>query len=1211
FATSVLARVLDLQPDSLVAALARLRELGLIRAAGGDHRFAWDLRGAVLAGIEPDRLRQHRLAIAAALERESAASEAIAALVVRAGGAEALAELDIDSREQLARRCAAAGHSALASGAWQTAHRYLAVALASAGPGPDQVSLASDHASALALAGRVELSDAAFDELLARPLAPIVHAELVVARVRSLTAQDRMSEALELGFAALASRGVRIRRPVGNLGLLAAVVRAYLACRGLELDHLRAAPPIDPDLAAELLIASSLAEAAYSEDPRLFVLLAALRARRIARTGLHSTTPLTLGHFATVVGTILRQAEEAARLCALALELCDLVEGGAAQRPRVRSTTTMVVWPLVRPFDDSVEGLVECQREAIEVGDVGVANIVATGGLGLCLHAGLALTELHALGRRWRAQLERWSSPDALAAIDAWLEFVAVLVDPHRESTSLIADLELANVGVGTPVRHALALNGALALWLVGEREAAAARMEPLIDELERRLFGSWQIPPGVVMLAIVASHRAGDEPLDRRAAATRIRLALNLARRFARDSWANYGAHVELITAELERVRGNPDRAVHAYERARELASDSGNACMQAIACDRLTNLALATGRRVTARGAAVTAIAVLRRWGAEAAARQLEIAYADLLAVVVPNTRALAPRLESVTDPTRHKTALDPSAVLGVMHGISDELRLEEVVARVIGSAVASSGDERGVLLLGHDGVIGLVAEGDGATVEEFVDEPVPLSEAGEWVPRTIIEHALETGAVVVIDDAGTDLRFAGDPYLQDIELGSLLCMPIIRNRSAVVRSAAPGHGGERIGALLLEHRSASGAFPPERIEVLRILLAQAASAISHARLFEALHRSEVLFRSLVDGVPDMISLLDRQGRVEFINHVVEFGTDPAELVGVDSTLLMDPVCGPQWRAALEHVGTTGEPRELEIRANFPGGVTRWYSLRLNALEFGGKIRKLISIATDITDRKLAESDKLRLEAQLRQQQRLESVGTLASGVAHEINNPIQGIMNYADLILARSRDSELVVEFAAEILTESERIATIVRNLLAFSRQEAEHTPEQCSVERLIDATLSLIRAVIRRDDIELRVDVADQLHEIRCRQQQIQQILMNLVANARDALNERAGEADRPKTIEIRARNIEREGRGWVRISIEDCGVGIPDHIRARIFDPFFTTKGRDQGTGLGLAVSHGIAVEHGGELWLETELGVGTTFHLELPAAERD
>src|SRR5690606_33769130 len=271
----------------------------------------------------------------------------------------------------------------------------------------------------------------------------------------------------------------------------------------------------------------------------------------------------------------------------------------------------------------------------------------------------------------------------------------------------------------------------------------------------------------------------------------------------------------------------------------------------------------------------------------------------------------------------------------------------------------------------------------------------------------------------------------------------------------------------------------------------------------------------------------------------------------------------------------------------------------------------EFGGKIRKLISIATDITDRKLAESDKLRLEAQLRQQQRLESVGTLASGVAHEINNPIQGIMNYADLMLARADDAELVVDFAAEILTESERIATIVRNLLAFSRQEAEHTPEQCSVERLIDATLSLIRAVIRRDDIELRVDVADQLHEIRCRQQQIQQILMNLVANARDALNERAGEADRPKTIEIRARNIEREGRGWVRISIEDCGVGIPDHIRARIFDPFFTTKGRDQGTGLGLAVSHGIAVEHGGELWLETELGVGTTFHLELPAAERD
>ncbi|MFO7566144.1 MAG: AAA family ATPase [Enhygromyxa sp.] len=1202
FADRVLARASGREPEQLVAALARLSDLGLLAADDGEHRFAWGVRAAALAQLGSDRRRAGQLAIATALDHEPCpanaklhgTSEAIAALVVQAGGAGALERLEPAVREGLARRCAVAGRTALANGAWEAAPRYLAVALAAAEPGLEQVSLARDHALALAVAGQIERADAAFDALLERQLPLTTRAELVVARIRSLTWQARKREALELGLAALAGLGVHVRRSVKTLRLGLEIGRAYLACRGLELDTLLDGET-SPELAAKLSIAEALADAAYFEDPRLFVLIAAIRARWIAGAGRHPSAPLAIAHVAVAIATVLRQADAAARLCDLAIELCDHVEGGAAVRARVESAATLVVWPMVRPLGSHLDDLVACWRHAIELGDVGAASMVSTVGLGLCFHAGLSLAELQALGRHWRAQLERWSSADVRATIDAWIEFVEVLVDPQRESTSLLAEPELIDAGVGAPIRFALGLNGALALWLLGEREAAAARMEPLIDEFGGQLFGSWQIPPGAVMLAIVANYRVGDDELERRTAAERIRLALAFARRFARTSTANFGAHVELITGELERVHGRVDRAVLAYERARELANDTGNACMQALACDRLANLALATGRRVTARGAAVTAVAALRRWGAEAAARQLELAYAELLAVVVPSTRALAPKSWLDKGLGRPRTALEPSTVLGVMHGISDELRLEEVVVRVLGSAVASSGDERGVLLLEHEGVLGLVAEGDGVSVDEFVDEPVVLASAARRVPRTIIEHTHETGAVVVIDDASTDLRFAGDPYLQGVELGSLLCMPIARN-------------SEGIGVLLLEHRRASGGFLPERIEILRILLTQAASAISHARLFEALHQSEVLFRSLVDGVPDMISLLDREGRVEFINHVAGFGTDPAALIGIDSTLLMDPICGPQWRAAIEEVGSSGEPRALEIRGNFPGGVTRWFSIRLNALEFGGKIRKLITIATDITDRKLAEAAKLRLEAQLRQQQRLESVGTLASGVAHEINNPVQGIMNYADLILARASDTELVVDFAAEILTESERIATIVRNLLEFSRQEADHTPEVFGVGRLIDMTLSLIRAVVRKDEIELRIDLPEQLHDVRCRPQQIQQILMNLVANARDALNQRHQETGARKTIDIRARNFDREGHPWVRISIEDCGAGIPEQVRGRIFDPFFTTKGRDQGTGLGLAVSHGIAVEHGGELWFETEIGAGTVFHLDLPAA---
>jgi signal transduction histidine kinase len=270
-------------------------------------------------------------------------------------------------------------------------------------------------------------------------------------------------------------------------------------------------------------------------------------------------------------------------------------------------------------------------------------------------------------------------------------------------------------------------------------------------------------------------------------------------------------------------------------------------------------------------------------------------------------------------------------------------------------------------------------------------------------------------------------------------------------------------------------------------------------------------------------------------------------------------------------------------------------------------------GTHRKAIAIATDISARKYAEADKRTLEAQMRQQQRLEAIGTLASGVAHEINNPIQGIMNYAELISANPHKQPLVEEFAAEIFHESERVATIVRNLLSFSRHEGLQPVTDTNLGALVDSTLSLIHSIVRKDQITLRISIPSDLPLVHCRSQQIQQIVMNLVTNARDALNSEFGGDSGRKQIEIRGERLlrpERASHGaWVRLTVEDHAAGIPADILPRIFDPFFTTKGRDQGTGLGLAVSHGIAREHGGELSVDSSPGHGTRFFLDLPACE--
>lgn len=252
---------------------------------------------------------------------------------------------------------------------------------------------------------------------------------------------------------------------------------------------------------------------------------------------------------------------------------------------------------------------------------------------------------------------------------------------------------------------------------------------------------------------------------------------------------------------------------------------------------------------------------------------------------------------------------------------------------------------------------------------------------------------------------------------------------------------------------------------------------------------------------------------------------------------------------------------------------------------------------------------ERMQAEEKKEKFEAISRHQQKLESIGTLAGGVAHEINNPINGIINYAQLISDKLDKDNSLRKYAESIIRESDRISTIVRNLLAFSRDEKEtHSPARMA--DIVKNTISLIQTIIQRDQIAMDVQVVDNLPKINCRSQQIQQVLMNLLTNGRDALNERYPGFDENKILRVKVAPFEKEGRQWIRTTVEDHGPGITEEIGDRIFDPFFTTKDKTKGTGLGLSISYGIVQEHHGLLYFGCVPGQFTRFYLELPVNNR-
>ena len=272
-------------------------------------------------------------------------------------------------------------------------------------------------------------------------------------------------------------------------------------------------------------------------------------------------------------------------------------------------------------------------------------------------------------------------------------------------------------------------------------------------------------------------------------------------------------------------------------------------------------------------------------------------------------------------------------------------------------------------------------------------------------------------------------------------------------------------------------------------------------------------------------------------------------------------------------------------------------------FYSAYIGTLTDGRRVA--MSVAIDVTEQKRLEAEKIEADARRNQQQRLESIGTLASGVAHEINNPINGVINYAQLIVDSTTTDSEQSTYAEEIIRESDRIANIVRDLLHFSRNEKqEHS--YANISDIIVRSLSLIQTIIKQDQIEIQINVPEDLPQLKCRNQQIQQVIMNLLTNARDALNEKYPGYHEDKIIKLDCKQFEKESRRWIRVTIEDHGIGIPTEMKEKIFEPFYTSKSRDQGTGLGLSISYGIVKDHHGELTFETKQSVYTKFYLDLP-----
>ena len=505
-------------------------------------------------------------------------------------------------------------------------------------------------------------------------------------------------------------------------------------------------------------------------------------------------------------------------------------------------------------------------------------------------------------------------------------------------------------------------------------------------------------------------------------------------------------------------------------------------------------------------------------------------------------------------------------------IAHGASRD----DVLGAISRGARELLGDElAGILLLTTDDASMLeLVEVIGRDADQSRGELTPVGEG-------IGGLAMAEGRLVVTEDYQNDPTATARYRARGIEAGM----------------AAPVHEqGRVVGSLIVASYQPGRRYTAIERDMLMAFADHASLALSDSRRIEAMRerdaeRIQARFRALVQNSSDMIMVVAPDASVLYVSPSVQRAVELEE--GGTLTGLIHP---EDRRAALAFLaeaapaGRSAAPLEWRMRAR-DGGWLDVETIAAGQLE-DPDVQGIVLNSRDVTERK-------RLEAQLRQSQRLESVGQLAGGIAHDFNNFLSVIRGYARFIIDGLPADSALRSDAEEVARAAERAAKLTTQLLVFSRRDVVQSRIVDLGEVLEDITSLLERTL--GEDVALSVLVEDDLRAVEADPSQLEQVLVNLVVNARDAMPGGG-------RLAIGLANDDTRGDSWLRLTVEDSGHGMAGDVLERAFEPFYTTKPKGQGTGLGLATVYGIVTQAGGSVDISSRPGEGTTVSVLLPAS---
>jgi PAS domain S-box-containing protein len=365
-----------------------------------------------------------------------------------------------------------------------------------------------------------------------------------------------------------------------------------------------------------------------------------------------------------------------------------------------------------------------------------------------------------------------------------------------------------------------------------------------------------------------------------------------------------------------------------------------------------------------------------------------------------------------------------------------------------------------------------------------------------------------------------------------------------------------------------------------------------------------------------AILDNMPFLAWLKDADGRLVAVNRPFALACgkgDPSQVIGRTDLDLWPPKEALTYIADHEQVMRSGQGMRLE-RELLDGNRPRWLEIyKAPVFDADGRVIGSTGFSLDVTERKLAEQEQERLQLQLRQAHKMEILGQMSAGIAHDFNNILTTVLGYANLAqrLAAREPEGKMSQYLGQIQHAGERARDLVASMVAYSRTQPDSAAEAIDPAPVVRDAAKLLDATIP-SSIEIHVDADDHLGRVKIVPDDLRQILVKLVINARDAM----GETGR---VDIALRRSEESGRAcsichqtvighYLMLEVSDTGPGIAADVLPRIFDPFFTTKGAGQGSGMGLSMVQGLIRKANGHVVVQSKIGQGTVFQVLMPVA---